>query len=321
MKKSNIKLGHCFFAGLTFITPLVVVIAFILYIYDKFAVAISGIFVPLYKYLGIYEMLPRHVLALCAELLTVFTIVVTVIVVGWFVLFVLKKRRVNLFNNILENIPVVKTVFSPIKQAVDSLLGPAMQNGSGMVVRLTYPAAPYETIGIVTGDDGLHRYWVMIPFTMSPGTGLLLSVPKDKTNKVECNVSEALEFALSCGIVKLSAQKNDKEQFVSSTNQFWKAVKSGNANINIRIKGNDIENIFPKEEEKRMSFVIKVIYEKFEHNIKKRYKRTFILPIRNSVHRFCCSQVCYRNRLKKYSCSLLNDIADESYIIKLQRTD
>jgi hypothetical protein len=144
-------------------------------------------------------------------------------------------------------------------------------------------------------------------------------------NEVECNVSEALEFALSCGIVKLSAQKNDKQQFVISTNQFWKAVKSGNADINIRIKGkikgNDIEKIFPQEEEKRMSFVVKVIYEKFEHNIKRRYKRTFILPIRNSAHRFCCSQLCYRNCLKKYSCSLLHDNADESYIIKLQRTD
>ena len=200
----TIRIKRCFFAGITFIAPIVVTFWALWFAYNKLALFLKEPFVRFYKAVGLFDVLPRHVMAILAELIFVLLIFLGLTVMGYVLTRYFKRRGDNAIHKMLGQVPVIKTVFNPVKQAVQSLLGEGMDGRQ--VVRFPYPCEPYTTLGIVMDElvvNGTESLMVMMPLTMSAGTGVLLTIPKSKAVVIDVEASQALAHVISCGMVKL----------------------------------------------------------------------------------------------------------------------
>lgn len=311
MKK--LKFSHYLLAGLTFLLPLGVLVAVLLYIHEKFASAIRDFYVPIYKNLGVYDKLPRHVMAVGAELVTVAVGALALAVVGWIVLRVLRRRRIKAFHQFLGNVPVIKTVFSPVKRAVDSLFGSGLNDGNRKVVRFAYPAEPYKTIGIVMDEvveNGEKKYLVLLPLTMSAGTGILLTIPKAAAEEIPVNVSRALEHVISCGMVKLPTKKGQVLHRdgirISGIYQLWEAIQMGEPIIELRMSEEE-RAALPADKDKLISFFCKAIYARVAARAKTSMKHHTNYKVDGLVHRLVHMKWYYAKELRNYTGEVVDD--------------
>ena len=194
--------GYYINSGLLFALPIAVTILVLLWVYGKLAPTLSAPFLWFYAKCGI--VLPAAG-SLGYELICVVQTVSTIVLLLWLIGFFVGDALRKWIQMILERLPVISTVFKPVNQAVGSLLGDGMSGKP--VVRVPFPDLPSTAIGIIMDEDtvdGRACYVVMIPLTMSAGTGLLLTVPKTDVQLLEgVEASQALAYAISCGMTKL----------------------------------------------------------------------------------------------------------------------
>lgn len=188
--------------GLRFVVPILVTAVLLWWAYGKLAPILSAPFLWLYAKCGI--SIPKAG-SIGYELLCV---VQTIGALGLLLLFIGYSFGESLkrgMQRILERMPIVGVVFKPVNQAVESLLGVGMAGKP--VVRFPFPAAPCTAIGIVMDQEkvnGVDCCVVMMPLTMSAGTGVLITVPADQIQILEgVEASQALAYAISCAMTKL----------------------------------------------------------------------------------------------------------------------
>ncbi len=108
----------------------------------------------------------------------------------------------------LARIPVVKGIYSSVKQVSDTLLAPGGQAfRKPLLVR--FPHADSWTIAFLTGTpgpavamhlDGEHLS-VYVPTTPNPTSGYFIIVPRRDTIEVDMSVDDALKYIISMGVV------------------------------------------------------------------------------------------------------------------------
>jgi uncharacterized membrane protein len=151
-------------------------------------------------------------------LLTVLVIVITGVLAANF----LGQRLVGLWESLLSRIPIVRTIYSSVKQVSDTLLSP-QGNAFRKALLIEYPRRGSWTIGFLTGvpadevraqvaapapgaADGPEMVSVYVPTTPNPTSGFFLMVRKDETIELDMSVDEALKYVVSMGVVVPSAR-------------------------------------------------------------------------------------------------------------------
>jgi uncharacterized membrane protein len=111
-------------------------------------------------------------------------------------------------NRVMSNIPIVKSIYTSVKQVSDTLFSSSGQ-AFRQAVLVQYPRAGSYTIAFVTGkptgevahklpDDMLTLY---VPTTPNPTSGFMLIVPKADVIDLQMSVDEALKYIISMGVV------------------------------------------------------------------------------------------------------------------------
>ncbi len=151
-------------------------------------------------------------------LLTVLVIFITGLLAANF----LGQRLVGLWESLLSRIPIVRTIYSSVKQVSDTLLSP-QGNAFRKALLLEYPRRGSWTIGFTTGvpadevrakvaapapgaASGPEMVSVYVPTTPNPTSGFFLMVRKDETIELDMSVDEALKYVVSMGVVVPSAR-------------------------------------------------------------------------------------------------------------------
>ena len=115
------------------------------------------------------------------------------------------RRMVQLLHNILETIPVVKSVYGTARSAVELIGTDAQHQPYSRVVLVGYPSPPLKSIGLVTanlrGQDGEEMLTVFIPTPPTASTGYLILIAAKDTVPIQMNVDDALKIIISCGIM------------------------------------------------------------------------------------------------------------------------
>jgi uncharacterized membrane protein len=121
---------------------------------------------------------------------------------------ILGQRLVLLWESLLGRIPVVKSLYSSVKQVSDTLL-----SSSGQAFRkallIQYPREGSWTVAFMTGQPGgdVANYLtgeyvsVYVPTTPNPTSGFFLMMPKADVIELDMNVDEALKYIISMGVV------------------------------------------------------------------------------------------------------------------------
>jgi len=108
----------------------------------------------------------------------------------------------------LSKIPIVKSIYSSVKQVSDTLFS-SSGNAFREAVLVQYPRAGSWTIAFVTGRPGgeaaLHLAGdylsVYVPTTPNPTSGFFLMVPRADVVVLQMSVDEALKYVISMGVV------------------------------------------------------------------------------------------------------------------------
>lgn len=114
----------------------------------------------------------------------------------------------NQSNRLLSNIPIVKSIYTSVKQVSDTLFSSSGQAFREAVL-VQYPREGSWTIAFVTGKpsgevaDRLvsEHVTLYVPTTPNPTSGFMLIVPRTDVRPLDMSVDEALKYIISMGVV------------------------------------------------------------------------------------------------------------------------
>ena len=112
------------------------------------------------------------------------------------------------WDRLLHKIPIVKSIYSSVKQVSDTLFS-SSGNAFREAVLVQYPRAGSWTIAFVTGVPsgevashlGAPHVSVYVPTTPNPTSGFFLMMPRSEVVPLQMSVDEALKYIISMGVV------------------------------------------------------------------------------------------------------------------------
>jgi uncharacterized membrane protein len=122
---------------------------------------------------------------------------------------IIGKKLVGLGDAIVHRIPVVRSIYSSVKQVSDTLFSES-GNAFRTAVLIEWPRPGVWTIAFVTGtpggdvvnhlvgDDWLSLY---VPTTPNPTGGYFVMLRKSDCIELKMSVDEALKYVVSMGVV------------------------------------------------------------------------------------------------------------------------
>ena len=139
---------------------------------------------------------------------------VVVLVTGMVVTNLFGRQLMRIGELILARIPVVRSIYSSVKQLTETLFSNSGQSFR-KVVLVPYPHPGSWTMGFLTGvgsgevRDRLGREVmnVFVPTTPNPTSGFFLIVPRQDVIELDMSVDDGLKMLLSVGVVQPKARK------------------------------------------------------------------------------------------------------------------
>jgi uncharacterized membrane protein len=116
------------------------------------------------------------------------------------------------WDRLLSNIPIVKSIYSSVKQVSDTLFS-SSGNAFREAVLVQYPREGSWTIAFVTGRPGGEvaealpgeHVSLYVPTTPNPTSGFFLMMPRESVRPLAMSVDEALKYIISMGVVAPAA--------------------------------------------------------------------------------------------------------------------
>jgi len=121
---------------------------------------------------------------------------------------IIGERLLRWWHGLLNRIPIVRSIYSSVKQISDTLLASRGQSFR-KVVMIEFPQRGQWTLGFVVGSPGPtiaaatapNAITVYVPTAPNPTSGYVLVVRPDDVREVDISVDDALKFHISLGVV------------------------------------------------------------------------------------------------------------------------
>ncbi|MBL3599839.1 MAG: DUF502 domain-containing protein [gamma proteobacterium endosymbiont of Lamellibrachia anaximandri] len=126
------------------------------------------------------------------------------------------RKLVSLWERLLARIPLVRSVYSAVKQLVETMLSDGGQSFR-KVLLVEFPRRGLWTLAFQTGTDqgeaqektGRDVINVYIPTTPNPTGGYFVMVPREDVQELDMSVDDGLKMLLSMGAVVPDHQPTD----------------------------------------------------------------------------------------------------------------
>jgi len=194
-KKRSIfaRIRNYFIAGVVVLIPIGITVYLTI-----FLVSISSKILP-------KEINPNHYLPYDIPGLEIVMAIFIITLIGWLSLSFLGKRLLNLLDNILQKIPILRTIYSAFGQMLE--LFTKRDNTKKNVVLVEYPRKGSWAVGFATKENSGEMnnktksklVNVFIPTTPNPTSGFLLMFPKEEVIYLDLTFEEASKFIVSAG--------------------------------------------------------------------------------------------------------------------------
>ena len=194
VKKSIfVRLRNYFITGAIVLIP----IGFTIYL-TLFVVKVSSGLLP-------KTINPNNYLPFSIPGIEILITIILITFIGGLSLSFLGKKFLELFNNTLKRIPILRTIYSAVGQLTESFT--QTNNSEKSVVVLEYPRKGIWVVGFATKDNTGEisdkikdkLVTVFVPTTPNPTSGFLLMVPKKNLIYLDMNFEEASRFIVSAG--------------------------------------------------------------------------------------------------------------------------
>ena len=187
------RLRNYFITGIVVLVP----IGITLYL-TKFFISVSSKLIP-------EEINPNSYLPFLIPGLEIFLAVIFITLIGYLSLSFIGKKVLQLFNDLLKKIPILRTIYSAIGQMAETLAPNRKTKKS--VVLIEYPRKGSWAVGFATKDNkgeiskktNQNLVNVFVPTTPNPTSGFLLMFPKEEVIYLDMDFEEASKFIVSAG--------------------------------------------------------------------------------------------------------------------------
>ena len=187
------KIRNNFIAGVVVLIP----IGITLYL-TTFFISISSNLIP-------QGINPNSYLPFAIPGLELLLSVIFITLVGGLSLSFIGKKFLQIFNDLLKKIPILRTIYSAIGQMTETF---APKKGSKKsVVLIQYPRKGTWAVGFATKENkgeiskktNTELVNVFVPTTPNPTSGFLLMFPKSEIVYLDMTFEEASKFIVSAG--------------------------------------------------------------------------------------------------------------------------
>ena len=187
------RLRNYFITGIVVLVP----IGITLYL-TKYFISVSSNLIP-------KEINPNSYLPFSIPGLEILLSIIFITVIGWLSLSFIGKKILQLVNETLKRIPILRTIYSAIGQMTESL-APRKGNKKSVVL-VEYPRKGSWAVGFATKDNkgeiskktSTELVNVFVPTTPNPTSGFLLMFPKKEIIYLDMTFEEASKFIVSAG--------------------------------------------------------------------------------------------------------------------------
>ena len=187
------RLRNYFITGIVVLVP----IGITLYL-TTFFISISSNLIP-------KEINPNSYLPFSIPGLEILLSILFITIIGWLSLSFIGKKILQLVNETLKRIPILRTIYSAIGQMTETF---APRGGSKKsVVLIEYPRKGSWAVGFATKENrgeisqktSTNLINVFVPTTPNPTSGFLLMFPKNEVVYLDMTFEEASKFIVSAG--------------------------------------------------------------------------------------------------------------------------
>jgi len=195
-----IKIRSWFITGILVLTPIILTV----YVAWTFITFVDNLVVPIVPIdYRPSNYLPFSIPGLGLIIVFIFTTLVGSLATGLF-----GRTLIRIWEYILNRMPVVRSVYSAIKQILETVMA-AQSDAFRQAVLVQYPRKDIWAIGFVTGSTKgeVGKYInenminVFMPTTPNPTSGFLLFFPEKDLIYLKMSVEDALKLVVSGGMV------------------------------------------------------------------------------------------------------------------------
>jgi uncharacterized membrane protein len=148
--------------------------------------------------------------------LGILTLVLLITLLGFFVSSFIGRPLVNSFSALLDRAPLIKTLYSAIKDLLSAFVGQEKRFDQPVLVRFSQ-SFEVERIGFITRSElgelglGSEKVAVYLPHAYA-WSGNLIVVPRANVTSLSCDSAEAMKFIVSGGVsgIRQRAVKNGR---------------------------------------------------------------------------------------------------------------
>jgi uncharacterized membrane protein len=137
-----------------------------------------------------------------------------IIIVGMVTSNVVGKKMTEIVEKNLVRIPVLKTIYLPVRDILSNFTDKKSNNFKKAVL-VEYPKANIYSMGFITKEsievDGIPKTVVFIPTTPNPTSGFLVYLNKGEYKEIDIPVDTALKSIVSLGSISPDVIKVRKE--------------------------------------------------------------------------------------------------------------
>ena len=192
-KSIILSLRNYFITGIVVLVP----IGITLYL-TKFFIQVSSKIIP-------NEINPNSYLPFAIPGIEILLSIILITIIGGLSLSFIGKKVLQIFNDILKRIPILRTIYSAIGQMAETLAPNKTSKKS--VVLIEYPRKGSWAVGFATKENkgeiskrtNKELINVFVPTTPNPTSGFLLMFPKDEVVYLDMTFEEASRFIVSAG--------------------------------------------------------------------------------------------------------------------------
>jgi uncharacterized membrane protein len=140
--------------------------------------------------------------------LGVMLVAIVIFATGVFVANIFGQWWLRQWDNLMNRIPVVRTIYTSVKQVADTLFS-GSGNAFSKALLVQYPRQGSWTIAFLTGTPGgeVAKHFtqpmvsVYVPTTPNPTSGFFLMMPQADVIELDMSVDDALKYIISMGVV------------------------------------------------------------------------------------------------------------------------
>ena len=194
-KKRSIfaRIRNYFIAGVVVLIPISITVYL-----TFFLVSISSKILP-------KELNPNYYLPYNVPGVEIIISIIIITLIGWLSLSFIGKKLLDILNNVLKKIPILRTIYSAIGQMTETFTN--TETAKKNVVLVEYPRkgtwavgfATKENSGEITDKTKRQLINVFVPTTPNPTSGFLLMFPKEEVIYLDLTFEEASKFIISAG--------------------------------------------------------------------------------------------------------------------------